>query len=122
MRWPKSIKRGNINLTLNRSADDHMPSGTPVETKRSIIKIAMVQAVPGPDIKKNLKKGEAFCRKAREKDADIVVFPEMYSIGYDFHDIALQDMPEALNRMTVETDGIFVTHFKTWQRNLKWPF
>ncbi len=48
-----------------------------------ILKIALLQMVSsGFDQDANLAKGEAFCRRARQMGADIVLFPEMWNIGY----------------------------------------
>lgn len=46
-------------------------------------KIALVQGNKiQNDVSKALLKGIEYCRKAKEMGADIVVFPEMWSIGY----------------------------------------
>lgn len=77
-----SVHEGPYNklmTRINKRIQDH-PLGT--------LRIAVVQPNRIPDQARNLEKGEAFCRMAREKKADMVVFPEMYNIGYlgiDFH-------------------------------------
>jgi predicted amidohydrolase len=49
----------------------------------STIKVALLQINPnGANIEANLKKGDEYCRKAKSLGADIVLFPEMWSIGY----------------------------------------
>lgn len=49
----------------------------------SIIKVALLQINPyGANVEANLKKGDDYCRKAKSLGADIVLFPEMWSIGY----------------------------------------
>jgi predicted amidohydrolase len=53
------------------------------KSKGKKIKVAMLQMIPdGYNIDSNLKKGEEFCRKAKEMGADIALFPEIWSIGY----------------------------------------
>lgn len=52
----------------------------------SILKIALLQISPEGDIEKNRIKGEKYCRKAAEMGADIALFPEMFSCGYDIYD------------------------------------
>ncbi len=53
------------------------------EKGKNKFKVAMLQMNPeGYDVKANMKKGEEFCRKAREMGADIALFPEIWSIGY----------------------------------------
>ena len=47
------------------------------------LKIALLQIAPCGTLEGNLKKGAAACRKARSLGADIALFPEMWSNGYD---------------------------------------
>ncbi|MDD6677038.1 MAG: carbon-nitrogen hydrolase family protein, partial [Oscillospiraceae bacterium] len=47
------------------------------------LKIALCQLAPTGSLAGNLKKGITACRKAKEMDADIALFPEMWSVGYD---------------------------------------
>ena len=46
------------------------------------IKIAFVQLLPGRDLDENLDIGKKACVEAKEKVADIALFPEMWSDGY----------------------------------------
>lgn len=50
------------------------------------IKIALLQLMPGKSIDENLVIGLEACKKAKLFGADIVLFPEMWSIGYDLSD------------------------------------
>ena len=50
------------------------------------LRIALLQIAPVGTIEENLNKGLMFCRVAKDQGADIVLFPEMYSIGYDVYD------------------------------------
>ena len=50
------------------------------------LKIALLQITPGKSLEENRIKGEAACRKAKEMGADIALFPEMFSNGYDIYD------------------------------------
>lgn len=50
-----------------------------------ILKIALLQISPCNSVKENLKKGIECCQIAKHKGADISLFPEMWSIGYDIH-------------------------------------
>lgn len=51
------------------------------------LKIAFLQLMPGAAIEDNIEKGIKACREAKEKGADIALFPEMWSSGYVFpHD------------------------------------
>ena len=47
-----------------------------------IIRIAFVQLIPGKSIEDNLAIGKKACVEAKEKGADIALFPEMWSDGY----------------------------------------
>lgn len=47
------------------------------------LKIALLQIAPCDTLAGNLEKGMDYCRKAKEMGADIALFPEMWSNGYD---------------------------------------
>lgn len=49
------------------------------------LNIALLQIAPRGTLEGNLKKGIASCRKAKELGADIALFPEMWSNGYDIY-------------------------------------
>lgn len=49
------------------------------------LKVALLQIAPEGSLEANLEKGIAYCIKAKEMNADIVLFPEMYSNGYDIY-------------------------------------
>ena len=50
------------------------------------LKIALLQINPTGTLSGNLEKGAAACRKAKTLGADIALFPEMFSIGYDIYE------------------------------------
>jgi len=50
-----------------------------------ILKVALLQLAPEGSIEKNLKKGIEYCRKAKSMGADIALFPEMFSNGYNIY-------------------------------------
>lgn len=50
------------------------------------IKIALLQIAPTKSLNDNLKKGIEYCKKAKELEADIILFPEMWSNGYDIYE------------------------------------
>lgn len=52
----------------------------------SILKIALLQIAPCNNLKDNLEKGINCCEKAKSMGADIVLFPEMWSNGYNIYD------------------------------------
>jgi predicted amidohydrolase len=70
------------------------------------LKIALLQLLPCKTSQKNLEKGIAACRKAKEMGADIALFPEMWNVGYSIPD----DIP-LLKSTAVEKDSSFVETF-----------
>ena len=58
-----------------------------MEERNMSLKIALLQIAPTDSLCGNLKKGLDACRQAKSKGADLVVFPEMWSNGYEhlFH-------------------------------------
>ena len=71
-----------------------------------ILKIALLQILPTGTLEENLKKGISCCREAKERGADIALFPEMWSDGYE-----IPEDIEELKRMAVSADGEFVKAF-----------
>lgn len=68
--------------------------------------IAFLQLLPAGSLMGNLEKGIEACRQAKEKGADIAIFPEMWSCGYVFpHDEA------SLREYAVSCDNVFVKRF-----------
>ncbi len=47
------------------------------------VTIALLQLLPEATLEQNLQKGLTACHKAKELGADIALFPEMWSIGYE---------------------------------------
>ena len=50
------------------------------------LKIALLQIAPCGTLAGNLEKGIEYCKKAKEMGADIALFPEMWSNGYQIYD------------------------------------
>ena len=46
------------------------------------IKIALLQIMPGKNLEENLIIGKRACIEAKDKGADIALFPEMWNDGY----------------------------------------
>ncbi len=51
----------------------------------NLLKIALLQIAPAGSLAGNLEKGLAACRRAKELGADIALFPEMWSNGYNIY-------------------------------------
>ena len=78
------------------------------------LKIALLQIAPCGTLDGNLKKGAAACREAKALGADIALFPEMWSNGYNIYSRpAAQWMAEA-----VPAGGEFVGAFGLLAREL----
>lgn len=79
-----------------------------------LLKIALLQLVAGKTIDEQLEKGIKACREAKEKGADVALFPEMWSEGYFF-----PDTQEELNRLAIDADDSFVLSFKKLAKELQ---
>ena len=77
------------------------------------IKIALLQLIPENTLEGNLHKGIEYCKKAKEIGADIALFPEMWSIGYDI----LKDVAK-LNEKAVSTNSAFIGEFVKLAKDL----
>lgn len=75
--------------------------------------VAFLQLLPAGSTEENLKKGIAACRAAKEKGADIALFPEMWSSGYTF-----QHRGEPADQRPVPADGLFVQAFSALSAEL----
>ncbi|WP_124097912.1 carbon-nitrogen hydrolase family protein [Ruminococcus sp. Marseille-P6503] len=72
-------------------------------SSKNYFTVALLQLLPEGSIEGNMKKGLNACRKAKEMGADLALFPEMWSIGYDFNKFS--------NEFAVEPDSGFVRSF-----------
>ena len=71
------------------------------------LKIALLQIAPSGTLSGNLAKGIESCRAAKKMGADIALFPEMWSNGYDICDRPLDQWRED----GISADGDFVRAF-----------
>ena len=73
----------------------------------NILKVALLQIAPEGSLENNMKKGAEYCREAKKMGADIALFPEMFSNGYDIY-----DRPEAeWTADAIGEDSAFVCEF-----------
>lgn len=70
------------------------------------LKIALLQLLPGSSLEEQTQIGINACKKAKEMDADIALFPEMWSSGYQ-----IPQEINALNAMAVSAGSDFVQEF-----------
>lgn len=78
------------------------------------LKIALLQIAPCGSLEQNKIKGITSCRKAKEMGADIVLFPEMYSNGYDIYTRPANVWKED----AIAVDSDFVTSFSKLAKEL----
>ena len=71
------------------------------------IKIAFAQLLPGKNTDENLLIGKNACIEAKEKGADIVLFPEMWSDGYN-----LPQSEAELKKLAIRKDSDFINAFR----------
>lgn len=78
------------------------------------LKIALLQISPCGSLEKNFEKGIQSCRQAKKMGADIALFPEMWSCGYDIYSRpAYEWMKDA-----IPADSAFVESFRCLAREL----
>ena len=70
------------------------------------LKVALLQLLPEDTLNGNLRKGLESCRKAKERGADIALFPEMWSVGY-----RIPENTDELKGSAITADSDFVGSF-----------
>ena len=81
---------------------------------KKFLKLALLQLFAGDSLNEQLEKGKEACRRAKEMGADLALFPEMWSNGYNIYDRPAEEwMAEA-----VPNDGSFVRAFQDTARDL----
>lgn len=78
------------------------------------IKIAFLQILPGKSLDENLSIGMKACMEAKEKDADIVLFPEMWSDGY-----YLPQDNNAIDNLAIPKESDFIKEFSNLASELQ---
>ena len=73
----------------------------------SKLKIALLQITPTGTFEGNLEKGICACKRAGALGADIALFPEMFSIGYDIYDRPAEEWTSE----AISADDAFVQSF-----------
>lgn len=71
-----------------------------------MLNLALLQLLPCCDKNENLKKGVDFCRRAKTMGADVALFPEMFSCGYNIP----ENQPD-VNALAIPQDDEFITSF-----------
>lgn len=82
--------------------------------KEKKLKIALLQLAPGDTLEENLEKGISSCKAAKEKGADIALFPEMWSNGYRIYNRDVQQWQAE----AIPAEGEFVNAFGVLAKEL----
>ena len=77
------------------------------------IRVALLQIMPEGTLEGNLKKGLEYCRQAKKLGADIALFPEMYSCGYQ-----IPEDIDTLKAMAIDKDSSFITEYRKLAKEL----
>lgn len=97
----------NVRSSENRRAPD------------GFLTVAMMQATPaGSDLEKNFQIAESYCRQAAAKGADILLMPEMWSIGYQGLTQMDPKSVEQWQAQAIRTDGAWVSRFRKLAKEL----
>ena len=72
------------------------------------LNISLLQIAPTGSLEGNLEKGIAACRQAKAMGADIALFPEMWSCGYDICEPPIEEWA----RKAISLDSEFVAEFQ----------
>ncbi len=81
---------------------------------RNLLKIALLQISPCKTLRENLEKGIISCKAAKEEGADIALFPEMWSNGYNIYDRPVEEWQAE----AISIDSEFVRTFGSLAREL----
>lgn len=73
----------------------------------NLLKIALLQLTPCGTLEENLEKGIRYCKMAKEMGADIALFPEMWSNGYNIYNRPVEEWKAE----SIPVDSDFVNIF-----------
>ena len=78
------------------------------------LKIGLLQISPENSLEQNKLKGIEACKKAKEMDADIAIFPEMYSNGYNIYERPAREWKSE----AIDIDSDFIKTFQSLSKEL----
>ena len=82
----------------------------------NMLKIALLQMTPCKSLKENLEKGIMCCKQAKEKGADIALFPEMWSNGYNIYNRPVEEW----KKEAISIDSDFINILAHLQSSFIW--
>ena len=85
----------------------------------TMLKIALLQLSPEPNLEAALERGLAACADAAASGADIALFPEVWSNGYAVIDPQVPGAGEKWAEAAVRADSEFVRAFQDAARRFK---
>lgn len=75
--------------------------------------VALLQLLPTDTADGNLQKGIDACKRAKAMGADLALFPEVWSNGYN-----LPDSADEMRKAAIPRDGVFLNTYKTLAKEL----
>jgi N-carbamoylputrescine amidase len=85
-----------------------------------VLTVALLQmASAGMDQETNRAKGETYCRQAAVLGTDIVLFPEMWNIGYTLPKKSNRKAVRLWEQQAIDLDSPFLRHFQTLAKELR---
>ena len=81
---------------------------------KKFLKLALLQLFAGDSLNEQLEKGKEACRRAKEMGADLALFPEMWSNGYQIPQEA-----EVLEKQAISADSEFIREFAALSAELE---
>ena len=77
-------------------------------------RVALCQLLPGKSLSENLEIGMNACKKAKEMDADLALFPEMWSCDYE-----IPQEKDRLKELAISIDSPFMAAFQQAARDFQ---
>lgn len=81
---------------------------------KKFLKLALLQLFAGDSLNEQLEKGKEACRRAKEMGADLALFPEMWSNGYQIPQEA-----EVLEKQAISAESEFIREFAALSAELE---
>jgi predicted amidohydrolase len=80
-------------------------------------KVALLQLIPSNEPDENVDKGLKYCKLAKEMDADLALFPEMWNIGYNFPQGEMD--VKKFSKDAIDSNSAFFKEFQNLAKKLE---